>query len=397
MKLAIISIALPPSQSGQSLVLFQLLKNFPSDTYCLITQKNKNLYRLQGNCIKTLPAPYHYMVPDNRVTQRVVQVFLYLRIRRLLDIVLAVRTYQIKKILEKERITTVVACTGDLFDPPAAFCACRVLGIPFVLYTFDYYSRQWTHPLLRSFAEQHEGRLVKNAARVIVPNECMQEEYSRNYGIRADIIHNPFDITEYEKNAALIKETGQETSPGSIKIVYTGAVYDANFSAFHNLIVAIKKTGISGLTLHLYTPQSAAYLSENNIIGPVEIHQHLPHCDMPGVQINADIIFLPLAFHSPYPKIIKTSAPGKIGEYLASGRPVLVHAPAGSFLSWYFRKYSCGYVVDQDDPDALAGALIRLLNDRELVQKITENAYLRAKDDFDVNNAEKKFQDVLNL
>jgi glycosyltransferase involved in cell wall biosynthesis len=118
---------------------------------------------------------------------------------------------------------------------------------------------------------------------------------------------------------------------------------------------------------------------------------------MPGVQRDADILFLPLAFNSPYPDIIKTSAPGKMGEYLAAKKPVLVHAPSDSFISWYFRKYNCGCVVDEDDPKKLAQKIIRLLNDTEMQKLFSENAYSRAKDDFDLSVAQKKIYDILNL
>ena len=54
------------------------------------------------------------------------------------------------------------------------------------------------------------------------------------------------------------KITRAETSH-DLKIVYTGAIYEAHFTAFHNLIAAIEKTGIPNLKLHIYTPQSISY------------------------------------------------------------------------------------------------------------------------------------------
>jgi len=118
---------------------------------------------------------------------------------------------------------------------------------------------------------------------------------------------------------------------------------------------------------------------------------------MPGVQRGADILFLPLAFNSPYPEIIKTSAPGKIGEYLAAKKPILVHAPSDSFISWYFRKYNCGLVVDEADPEKLAQEIIRLLSNTEMQKLYSENAYSRAKDDFNLPVAQKKFHNFLNI
>ena len=392
-KFALISLGLPPSQSGQSMVLYHLLKEFDPKKYCLITLKNFHLYKNLGNCSTQLRAKYFFLYPDYQIVRLMIKTASLVRSALLLEIVLNLRIYQVEKILQKEQCKAVIGCTGDLFDPPAAFFAAKELGIPFILYTFDFYSRQWIHPVLREFSERKEQEMINGPSQVIVPNECMRQEYFKKYGIQATVIHNPFDLAEYEQNA---KITGADISHDP-KIVYTGAIYDAHFTAFHNLIAAIEKTGIPNLKLHIYTPQSISYLKKNNITGPVEIHKHLPNNQMPGVQRDADILFLPLAFNSPYPEIIKTSAPGKIGEYLAAKKPVLVHAPSDSFISWYFRKYSCGLVVDKDDPEKLAQEIIRLLSDKKMQKQFSENAYSRARDDFDLPVSQKKIYDMLNL
>jgi len=390
-KFALVSLALPPSQSGQSMVLYHLFKKFNPENYCMITLKNFHLYKNQGTGSTKLAAKYYFLSPDFQVIRLLVQSACLFHSRLLLTIILNFRKNQIKKILIKERCGAVIGCTGDLFDPPAAYLAAKELGIPFILYTFDFYSRQWTHPFLRGFSEENEKELLNGAHSVIVPNKCMKDEYLTRYGVQASVIHNPFDLTEYERNAGNdVQNISHEP-----QIVYTGAIYDANFSAFHNLITAMEKTKIPGLKLHVYTPQSENYLKKNAIEGPVVYHKHLPNNLIPAVQRAADILFLPLAFNSPYPEIIKTSAPGKIGEYLAAKKPVLVHAPQGSFVSWYFRHYRCGCVVDEDNTDKLAEAILQLINDIELRKKLSVNAYARAANDFDLLIAQKKIHDLL--
>jgi len=390
-KFALVSLGLPPSQSGQSMVLYHLFKQFNPENYCLITLKNFHLYKKQGNCSTKLAAKYYFLPPDYQIIRLMLYTACLFRSRLMLTIILNSRTNYIKKILINERCEAVIGCTGDLFDPPATYLAAKELGIPFIFYNFDYYSRQWTHPILREFSEEKEKELLNGAHRVIVPNKCMKAEYQTRYGVQATVIHNPFDLAEYERNAG-IDERNMSREP---KIVYTGAIYDANFTAFHNLITAIEKTKIPNLKLHVYTPQSENYLKKNAIIGPVEIHKHLPNNRIPAVQRDADILFLPLAFNSPYPEIIKTSAPGKIGEYLAAKKPILVHAPSGSFVSWYFRNYHCGCVVDEDNPDKLAEAILRLIDDTEIRKTLSANAYARATCDFDLLVAQKKIQDLL--
>jgi len=389
-KFALVSHGLPPSQSGQSTVLFHILKDLDPGKYCLITQKNVHLYSIKPRCSSQLPAKYFFLQPDYQFIRMITHAASRLQSTILLNFILKLRTTQIQKIIRNEHCDVIIACTGDIFNPPAAFSVSRDLGIPFILYTFDYYSCHWKDPFLRSFATRYEPDLVQGAAHVIVPNECMHEEYLKRYGIDAKIIHNPFDIWDYEKQAQN-KSDNNNIRPNEKTIVYTGAIYDAHYSAFRNLITAIKSLENLNISIHLYTPQSQYRLAENNITGPVVVHEAQPVTAMPAIQRNADILFLPLSFGSQFPEVIKTSAPGKLGEYLASKRPILVHAPKNSFVSWYFRKYHCGLVIDEDNPKLLAQAIRCLINDKDFCKEITENAYLRAKTDFDVNTARKKF------
>jgi glycosyltransferase involved in cell wall biosynthesis len=397
-KFALVSLGLPPSQSGQSTVLYHLLKAIPAENYCLITLKNFHLYHYLEQCSSRLPARHYFLHPDYQLVRQLTNAASRLRCRALLTPALKLRVYQIKKILKKEQAQVVIACTGDLLDPPAAFLAGSELGIPVILYAFDYYSRQWTSATTRSFAEGFETRILRGAARIIVPNECMAKEYAERYEIRPVIIHNPFDLEEYETNARQIPDTSflQTEKTGPVRIVYTGAVYEAHYTAFRNLIAAISLTEIPDLTLHIYTPQSASQLQAQGITGPVEIHKARPNCDMPGIQRSADILFLPLAFNSPYPDIIRTSAPGKIGEYLAAKKPVLVHAPEDSFIAWFFAKNRCGEVAAEDNPKKLAESIVRLVKDDDYRQELTHNAYLLAASCFDAGSAREKLLALIN-
>jgi glycosyltransferase involved in cell wall biosynthesis len=119
---------------------------------------------------------------------------------------------------------------------------------------------------------------------------------------------------------------------------------------------------------------------------------------VPHIQREADILFLPLAFESPYePVLINTSSTSKLGEYLAARQPILVHAPKASFVSWYFRRNECGLVVDESDPAKLARGIEQILSDESLRQKLSENAWERAQTDFSVAAAQDAFDELLML
>ncbi len=107
------------------------------------------------------------------------------------------------------------------------------------------------------------------------------------------------------------------------------------------------------------------------------------------------MLFLPLAFASGIPEVIRTSAPAKLGEYLASGVPLLVHAPRDSFVTWYVRKHHCGIVSDTPDPATLLSRLEQLLDDPELRRTTTANAVRCAHRDFGADQARASFAQAL--
>jgi glycosyltransferase involved in cell wall biosynthesis len=392
MKFALVSLGLPPSQSGQSLVLYHLLKDLKPDQYSLITQKNFHLYGSQGNGSSHLPGTYHYINPDYQVIRGILRFASTARSTGVLSALLKVRIHQLRRIIRQERSEAVIACTGDLFDPPAAYQVSKSLDIPYILYAFDHYSHQWMPPLLHAFARKHEEQLILGEAEIIVPNEFLRREYRRTYDVEATVLHNPCELSRYQANP----EHNRANNEKEITILYTGAIYEAHYDAFQNLIQALHTLDRPEVRLHIYTPQSESRLRANNISGEyVTYHKNQPIFMMPEIQQRADILFLPLAFNSPYPEIVKTASPGKIGELLAAKRPVLVHAPADSFVSWYFNQHSCGLVVSENDPVELAKGIERLVSDQNLQQSLGMAAYARAKEDFDDRVIKERFTNLL--
>ena len=93
--------------------------------------------------------------------------------------------------------------------------------------------------------------------------------------------------------------------------------------------------------------------------------------------------------------MIQTSAPGKTGEYLNSGVPILAHVPPDTFISWYFRKYDCGYVVDTEEIVSLKCGVEKLIDDPALRQRLVNNAKERARLDYDPNLSSRAFMQVM--
>ena len=392
MKFALVSNVLPPSESAHAAIIYRLLRNLDPETYCLLssadyTSNDGPNYtgRLQGKYYH-LPPPSFQLTRGHRFGLK------GLREKINLAIGVVVRSRKISQILKSEGCDTVIVCTGgrEILDFPAAYLASRLTGARFYAYLLDQYSHMVSYVLGDSFLRQFERRILKGATAVIVPNEFLRDELRRRFDVEAVVIHNMCDLEPYQ-HAPDDEQDSSET-----QIVYTGGVGPLHYDAFRNLLAAIELLERKNVRLHLYTPQPRADVENEGIAGPsIVFHEHEPVAAMPRIQQKADILFLALAINSPHPDIVRTAMPGKMGEYLASGRPILVHAPADSFIAWYFRHHECGLVVDENDSAQLAQAIDSLLNDADLRKKIGARARDRAIADFDRVKEQARFIELL--
>lgn len=393
MKVALISHTLPPSGTGQALVLYRLFQHVSPDSYCLISTDAPDHGSPRNRYSEKLPARY-FRLPRPRFLKRGYR-FGLARVRQHVNMLLAVFQHarNIAVIVNQESCGAVLACTGDVTLLPAGYLASRWRRLPFYAFIIDHYSyREWGDSIAPFWARLFEPWLIRGADVVICGNEIIRDDLNKHYGIDATVIHNSFDISPYES------EWQRPSANGEVKIVFTGEIYDAHYDAFRNLVTAIESLKRSNIKLHLYTNRSREDLKRLGIEGrPIVCHEPRNQTEMPGIQRQADLLFLPLAFDSPYPNLVRTSSTTKLGEYLAARRPVLVHAPTDSFVSWYNRQHKCGVVVDESNPAKLAESIELILNDPDLRQSLSDNAWQRACIDFDLSNARSTFAKLVNL
>jgi glycosyltransferase involved in cell wall biosynthesis len=371
-KIAFVSHVLPPSWSGQSVTIGRILKNISPSQYCLISTENNQNEEDQNAGF--LPAKYYALPKEPKFLKLGGEYWIMGWLRAFF------RGMGIARVVKREKCNIIVAASGNLIDIPAGWWGSVLTGAQFVPYLFDDYLYQWAEEQTRSIAREMEKRIFGRVKTVIVPNEFMRDEIQKRHYVKAVIVRNPCANTP--ENNTLNNPTNYDLQ-AEIRIVYTGAIYHVNFDAFTNLIAATRQIS-ANIKIHLYTAQNPEWLERNGVKGEQIVHHHhSENAEVIQAQNEAHILFLPFAFHSPIPEVIQTSAPGKTGEYLTSGVPILAHVPPKTFISWYFRKYNCGYVVDEDEIILLKKAIENLIEDPSLRQRLVTNAKERAHIDFD--------------
>ena len=394
MKFALVSSVLPPGDSSHAAVIHRLLRDLDPESYCLITSgtdgRSSEAGRLRG--------AHYYLPPAPRLTRGYRMGLRLWRERVNFGVGVLARARAIGRILRRERCDAVVACTGGLevLDFPSAYLASRRTGARFYAYLLDQYGHMVTTVLGKHIFAHLEPRLVKGAAAVIVPNELQRDDMRRRYGIDVSVIHNPCDLAEYGGPAKADADDSAIARADERRIVYTGSIGPLHYEPFRTLLTAMARLDRS-LTLHLYTGQARARLESEGIRGPVVFHPPQPLSAMAALQQRADLLFLPLALRSKHADIVRTAAPGKMSEYLAAGRPILVHAPPDSFLARYFREHQCGVVVDRRDPAELAAAIESVLTDPALRGRLRARAWQRAEADFAIEQARRQFARLIGL
>jgi glycosyltransferase involved in cell wall biosynthesis len=246
----------------------------------------------------------------------------------------------------------------------------KLCRLPYVIYMFDLYFGNNLGIIENCLARTLEPRILRRAAAVFLTNEAITKYYRLRYGhtIKPLLLHNSIFPAQYER---------LRTPPETVRphrIVFTGTVYWAQEQSMLNMIHAMDELRDAEIILDLYIPNLPQSISKH-IANRNNIRMSAaPVSEMPRIQCGASILYLPLSWNTPSPDIIATATPGKLSDYLASGRPILIHAPPYAWVSHYAKQEGFGLVVDEENIQKLRDGVLKLLTDKRLILRLARNA-----------------------
>jgi len=265
----------------------------------------------------------------------------------------------------------------------------RLSGCPLHVYYMDPWEEGSSDIHHRS-AQMLEKRILQRAATVFAINPPLHELLVKKSG--RNVVHLPLCL-------AGDIEVPDRAAPGPpphlpAHMVFTGTIYQAQADALQNAVKAMGILPPGQLLLDLYTTAPAADLEAWGLSGAgISRGQANPE-EVVEIQKQAAILFLPLSFHPRMRAILGPAMPSKASEYMNSGVPILVHAPPEYFLSRFAREFEWALVCDRNDPQALAQAIAHLLGNRQLRDRLVENAY-RAAAIHDGKTNARRFQEAI--
>lgn len=293
----------------------------------------------------------------------------------------------------------IIGVTGAVSTLSLANQVAKRMGVAFVAHIFDDCVYQWMNPLSRVVARRLVVKSLREAAAVVVHNEILAAAMTRLAGVDTVTLRNP--VPDYLSMDGLRPGPSVRNDGDPLRLLYTGNIYDAQFGAIRNFVEAVEMLAAKDLAIcfDIYTRMPKDRWSSLGIrTDAVSMHEAVNADRALELQRSADLLALPLSFSSRYPRqLIDSSAPGKFGEYLASGTPMLVHAPPTSFPSVYCRDNQCGIVADVDDAAVVAAKIEEsLFGGDNFIDEVVANATRLAAEEFAQGKVSQKAAAMLS-
>jgi glycosyltransferase involved in cell wall biosynthesis len=175
-------------------------------------------------------------------------------------------------------------------------------------------------------------------------------------------------------------------------ILYLGTL--ADWQGLDLLIEAISQIAaqqpvqlrIVGRGRHWQRKQLQKRIRKLGLEESVILDASVPHHEVPDVIAHADVCVAPLALNDR--NVTQGCCPIKVIEYMACARPIVAaNLPVVREL---VREDVDALLFAPDDADDLARQVLRVLNDRELAEKLATNAAAHARSKLTWHEAQKK-------
>lgn len=368
----------PPTGGGTPVLLGRLLDGITGDVVTARRQRPA----VEAGGTGVMGAEYHYFVdkglrgnrfPAGRALTAICNVFLSVP-----------AAFVVARAARRRKCPVVVSVVDSGISQLAGHLGARLARAPHVIMIFDLWAENAYTAPERALARLFERRVLRAADAVVVHCREMAAFYRRKHGIEADVVPTPIDLWERAPRAP-------RTPPADV--VFAGAVYWAQEDAVRRLANAVRQ--LNGVRLTLIGAGADLKNLERRRLVPDAAVPALPPAELRRRLEAADVAVVGLSFSSEHPSVVATASPAKLPEYMASGTPILVHAPRGSHVAEYAREGGFAEVVDSPDEDALAAALRRILDDEPHAAKLAAAARRLAEQRHALEHVRERFAAVL--
>lgn len=378
----------PPTSVGGGNIWRNLLRDYPNDRLTIITSGPLlDHLRQQGAGAGLLAVEHVGMYPWRSRLRGARRLLRSLNVAQVLPVACA-----IARRASRHSVILTMPWGGEFGSElfVAAYLAHRRSGAKLVVYELD----EWRAALAsgaaritRLLERVCHGRILKAASAVWVISEPLAEEFRARYGVMTRVLPNCVELERFAR-----ARPATTRAAGEVRVLYTGSVFGAQADALRNVLAALPQRSNAVYTLVVHTPNTAEELVALGLSGRgLRVEPAVAVDEMPDLLASADILALPLSFDPQYGAMVKTSLPTKTADYLASGVPILIHAPPHASVTRLARAEGWAEIVDEPSVDHVRAALERLATDDALRRRLRENSLRIARLRHDLRARREEF------
>jgi len=248
---------------------------------------------------------------------------------------------------------------------------------------YDYYSDSRQMPLkVEKIINKLENSIINNADVSIICGEWRKEQIKNAKPKQLLIIHNTPEITNIQKKKIIKSNTKK------LKIVYVGILQD--YRLLLEIIDLIKDSDkfelhIGGFGKHEEYIKKVAKQYKN-----IVFYGSLNYNDVLCLERDCDILF---ATYDPKIKNHKYSAPNKIYEAMALGKPIIVCKGTG--IDELIIKNNIGFSIEYN-ANSFMKILNKIFNDKNIIAEMGVRAKKIYKEKYNWGKMEKELINVYN-
>ena len=237
----------------------------------------------------------------------------------------------------------------------------------------------------------HDFRiLLDNASLLMGVSDAMANEYKIRYNKTFITFHNPININFWKEYQKI--DYNLSSSP---TILYAGRVGLGIQSSLETIAKAVHTVNRELNTSIKFILQTAEEPVWINLYPCVYHRNFVSYNDLPRLFSESDILLLPYDFSLESIKYIKYSMPTKAPEYMMSGTPILVFAPAGTAIVKYAKEYKWAKVITENSISEISETIRQLIENKVLRQQIAHNAMKIAEKNYNSINVTNHFRKLI--
>jgi glycosyltransferase involved in cell wall biosynthesis len=238
--------------------------------------------------------------------------------------------------------------------------------------------------------DQEFRRLLDRTSILMSISHEMAREYKSRYNKDFITFHNAIDLDFWNQRQRRSYELGESPT-----ILYAGRIglgIESSLELFVRAIEQVNKETDKSVKFMLQTREKPQWTDNYKSV----VHNNfVSYSDLPRVFSEADFLLLPYDFTPESIKYIKYSMPTKAPEYMVSGTPIIILAPEETAIAKYAEREEWAKVITENRISAIAESVKQLITDKELRQRIAQNAIETARKNHNSNDVKRKFKEII--